>query len=118
MFRPLTRTRRRVVMAGATAAAVIAAGVVVALASPASAVMATIYAAPNGTGTTCTSAEPCSLSAAQSAVRAINSNMSDDIVVQLADGVYRPSAPLRFTAADSGTNGRTVSWQAARRRGR
>jgi hypothetical protein len=39
--------------------------------------------------------------------------MSDDIVVQLADGTYRLSAPLRFTAADSGTNGRTVIWQAA-----
>ena len=39
--------------------------------------------------------------------------MSGDIVVQLADGVYRLSAPLRFTAADSGTNGYTVIWQAA-----
>ena len=39
--------------------------------------------------------------------------MSGDIVVQLADGVYRLSAPLRLTAADSGTNGHTVSWQAA-----
>ncbi|MFB9252144.1 RICIN domain-containing protein [Sphaerisporangium melleum] len=39
--------------------------------------------------------------------------MSGDIVVQLADGVYRQSAPLRFAAADSGNNGYRVIWQAA-----
>ena len=113
MSRSTSPALRRVVLAGATAASVIAAGVVVALASPASAAVTTLYAAPSGTGTACSAEQPCSLSAAQSAVRAINSNMSDDIVVQLADGVYRLSEPLRFTAADSGTNGRTVTWQAA-----
>ncbi|WP_238412776.1 RICIN domain-containing protein [Saccharothrix deserti] len=39
--------------------------------------------------------------------------MSGDIVVQLADGVYRLSEPLRLTAADSGNNGYRVLWQAA-----
>ncbi|GAA4613023.1 RICIN domain-containing protein [Actinoallomurus liliacearum] len=43
----------------------------------------------------------------------MNGGMSGDIVVQLADGIYRQTAPLRFTAADSGTNGHTVVWQAA-----
>src|SRR4051812_16353373 len=39
--------------------------------------------------------------------------MSGDIAVQLADGAYRLSSPLRLTAADSGTNGHNVIWQAA-----
>jgi hypothetical protein len=39
--------------------------------------------------------------------------MRADIVVRLAGGTYRLSAPLTFTRADSGANGHTVSWQAA-----
>jgi hypothetical protein len=39
--------------------------------------------------------------------------MSDDIVVELAGGAYRLSAPLRLTAADSGNNGHHVVWRAA-----
>ncbi|MDG4856619.1 RICIN domain-containing protein [Streptomyces sp. T-3] len=39
--------------------------------------------------------------------------MTDDIVVQLAGGTYALSSPLTFTAADSGTGGHTVRWQAA-----
>ncbi|MEV0425567.1 RICIN domain-containing protein [Micromonospora sp. NPDC050495] len=113
MFRSIRPALRRAVLTGATAASVLAVGAVVAPAPPAFAAMATIYAAPSGSGTACTAAQPCSLSAAQSAVRSLTSNMTDDIVVQVADGVYRLSAPLRFTAADSGTNGHTVSWQAA-----
>jgi hypothetical protein len=82
-------------------------------AGPASAATATLYAAPSGTGTSCSAAEPCSLSAAQAAVRSMVAGMSGDLVVQLADGVYRLPAPLRLTAADSGTGGHTVVWQAA-----
>ena len=39
--------------------------------------------------------------------------MNSDLVVELADGMYRLTAPLVFTAADSGTNGHTITWQAA-----
>jgi hypothetical protein len=39
--------------------------------------------------------------------------MQGDIVVNLADGTYRLTAPMVFTAADSGTNGHTITWQAA-----
>ncbi|TDB75537.1 right-handed parallel beta-helix repeat-containing protein [Micromonospora sp. KC723] len=84
-----------------------------AFAAPASAAPMTLYASPSGTGTTCSSAQPCSLTAAQAAVRSLNDAMTDDIVVQLADGVYRLSAPLRLTADDSGSNGHSVVWQAA-----
>ncbi|RSM91529.1 hypothetical protein DMH04_00545 [Kibdelosporangium aridum] len=34
-----------------------------------------------------------------------------DVVVQLAGGVHRLSEPLKFTSADSGRNGHTVTWQ-------
>jgi hypothetical protein len=96
----------------AGAAGLVAAAVLV-VASPARAATTTLFAAPTGTGSTCSAAQPCSLSGAQAAVRSLVSGMSGDIVVQLADGVYRLSAPLRLTAADSGTNGFTVRWQAA-----
>jgi regulation of enolase protein 1 (concanavalin A-like superfamily) len=35
-----------------------------------------------------------------------------DVVVSLAGGTYRLSQPLKLTAADSGRNGHTVTWQA------
>jgi hypothetical protein len=73
----------------------------------------TLYAAPNGSGTACTASAPCSLTQAKTSVEAIDGNMSGDIVVQLAGGTYRLSAPLVFGAADSGSNGYTVTWQAA-----
>ena len=71
------------------------------------------YVAPNGGATECTVASPCALLGAQEVVRAATSAMTDDIVVELADGVYRVAEPLVFTAADSGRNGHTVRWQAA-----
>lgn len=67
--------------------------------SAASAATTDLYASPTGTGTSCSAAQPCSLSAAQAAVRSMNTTMSGDIVVQLADGVYRLTDPLRLTAA-------------------
>ncbi|MGH8882896.1 MAG: right-handed parallel beta-helix repeat-containing protein, partial [Stackebrandtia sp.] len=96
-------------------ALIFVAAAVTALASPPSAAAAptTLYAAPSGTGTSCTAAAPCSVPAAQAAVRSLNATMSDDIVVELAGGVYRLSTPLRLTAADSGNNGHRVVWRAA-----
>ena len=108
----LPRVRQRSLIAGLGLSAAAAAAVVVP-ASPAAAATTTLYASPTGGGTTCSSAQPCSLGGAQAAVRSAVGGMTGDLAVQLADGVYRLSAPLRFTAADSGTNGHTVSWQAA-----
>jgi hypothetical protein len=107
---PVLSTLRWQVLAGAAAAGLAA---TVGLAAPALAAPTTLYASPSGTGTTCSSAQPCSLAGAQTAVRSLNDAMSDDIVVQLADGVYRLPAPFRLTAEDSGSNGHTVVWQAA-----
>ncbi|MFG3640874.1 RICIN domain-containing protein [Micromonospora sp. NPDC047762] len=111
MSSSLSSLRR--LLAGAAATAVTALVAVTASASPASAATTTLYASPSGTGTACSASQPCSLTAAQTAVRAINSAMSGDIVVELANGAYRLSSPLRFTAADSGNNGYQVIWRAA-----
>ncbi|MEV6843599.1 RICIN domain-containing protein [Actinoplanes sp. NPDC051411] len=100
-------------LATAAAALAVAASAVAAPASPALAATTTLYASPSGTGSSCSSAQPCSLTAAQTAVRSATAGMSGDVVVQLADGTYRLATPLRFTAADSGANGYTVRWQAA-----
>ncbi|MEW2626360.1 ricin-type beta-trefoil lectin domain protein, partial [Streptomyces sp. NPDC048106] len=75
--------------------------------------MTTLYASPTGSGTSCSASDPCSLTQAKSSVEAVNGSMTGDIVVQLAGGTYRLSAPLVLGAADSGTNGHTVVWQAA-----
>jgi len=72
-----------------------------------------LYVSPTGTGSSCTSDAPCSITQAQTVVRGAAAAMNSDLVVELADGIYRLAAPLVFTAADSGTNGHTVSWQAA-----
>jgi hypothetical protein len=97
--------------------AVVAALAAGALAAPAVAAHAatatTLYVSPTGSGSSCTAAAPCSLTQAKASVEAANDNMSGDIVVQLADGTYRLSAPLVLGAADSGSNGHTVVWQAA-----
>ncbi|MCW6007153.1 ricin-type beta-trefoil lectin domain protein [Micromonospora sp. CPCC 205371] len=105
--------RRRQLLVAVAAAGLAAAVGVVASPTRALAAPTILYASASGTGTACSSAQPCSLTAAQAAVRSLNDAMSDDIVVQMADGVYRLSSPLRLTAEDSGTNGHTVVWQAA-----
>ena len=71
------------------------------------------YASPTGSGTECSSAAPCSITQAQTVVRSAAAAMQTDIIVELADGVYPLTATLTFTAADSGTNGHTITWQAA-----
>ncbi|MET8944834.1 RICIN domain-containing protein [Streptomyces sp. NPDC004542] len=49
---------------------------------------------------------------ARDAVRAVNSDMSGDIVVNLRGGTYRLTSAVDFTTADSGSNGHTVVYQA------
>ncbi|GIJ51417.1 hypothetical protein Val02_83030 [Virgisporangium aliadipatigenens] len=107
-FPPLRRA-----LAAAAAAVLSSATAVLACTAPASAEATTVHAAPSGTGTACSATQPCSLAQAQATVRSLNDAMVDDIVVQLADGTYRLSAPLRLTAEDSGSGGHTVRWRAA-----
>lgn len=73
----------------------------------------TLYAAPAGTGTTCTQqAQPCSLAQAQAQVRTLVAGATGDIVVDLAGGTYRLTDPLRFGVQDSGQHGHHVVYQA------
>ncbi len=71
------------------------------------------YVSPSGTGTGCTVAAPCSVTQAQTVVRAATASAQGGIVVELADGTYALSAPLVFAVADSGANGHPIVWQAA-----
>ncbi|MFD5593156.1 RICIN domain-containing protein [Streptomyces griseorubiginosus] len=105
---------------GAGLAKALAAGVVVfaTLVPAQSAQAATInfYVDPTGgndsNSGTSTSAAFKTVQAAQAAVRAVNANMSDDIVVNLRGGTYPLTAPISFGTSDSGTNGHTVVYQA------
>lgn len=49
---------------------------------------------------------------AKAAVQNVTGQMSQNITVHIADGLYILDAPLNFTGADSGQNGHTVIWQA------
>lgn len=61
---------------------------------------------------TSTAAAFKTIQAAKAAVRAVNANMSDDIVVNLRGGTYPLTSPITFGTGDSGTNGHTVVYQA------
>lgn len=52
------------------------------------------------------------LADAQAAVRKVVRQMTENITIHIADGLYILDAPLNFTSADSGQNGHTVIWQA------
>lgn len=49
---------------------------------------------------------------AQKAVRAINSDMKEDINVYLREGTYQLASTIKFVNADGGTNGYYVNYQA------
>ncbi|WP_055711904.1 RICIN domain-containing protein [Streptomyces torulosus] len=66
----------------------------------------------DGNSGTSTAAAFKTIQAAKAAVRAVNANMSDDIVVNLRGGTYPLTAPIAFGTSDSGTNGHTVVYQA------
>ncbi|MFE9451861.1 ricin-type beta-trefoil lectin domain protein [Streptomyces sp. NPDC006739] len=99
--------------AALTAALALGAVLAVPAAASQAATTTTLYVSPNGSGTACSVSQPCSVAQAKSSVETLNSGMSGDIVVQLSGGTYRMSAPLVLGAADSGSNGHSVIWQAA-----
>ncbi len=73
----------------------------------------TIYVSPQGSDTgDGTQASPFkTLHRAQEAVRAVNSSMQGDIVVEVAGGTYYMDEPLSFRKEDGGTNGHRVIWR-------
>ncbi|WP_170317224.1 right-handed parallel beta-helix repeat-containing protein [Acrocarpospora corrugata] len=88
--------------------------------APAAAASQTIVVAPTGAENADDNGpgrrnEPlATLQEAQRRVRAAMAQGDRDVVVQLLDGTHRLTAPLRFEAADSGRDGHTVTWTAAR----
>ncbi|MBW8806736.1 MAG: hypothetical protein JF587_23210 [Catenulisporales bacterium] len=76
----------------ATAFAVIAAGAfAVSPTTATAATTTTLFVSPTGSGTSCTSAAPCSVTQARTSVEAIDGDMSGNIVVQLAAGTANGS---------------------------
>jgi hypothetical protein len=71
------------------------------------------YVAPNGsdnnTGTSAGAAFQ-TLPKAQQAVRQVTKGMTGNITVHVGSGIYTLSAPLKFTAEDSGQGGFAVAW--------
>ncbi|MFC1414730.1 hypothetical protein ACEZCY_36770 [Streptacidiphilus sp. N1-12] len=108
----LKRRRPVQLLAGTAVTALLATGLVSAAAAAASPVTS-IYAAPNGSGTRCSAAAPCSITTAQQTVRQARAGHTADARVILGDGTYRLAAPLDFDAADSGSPGHPVVWTAA-----
>lgn len=113
--RPLGRAIGR---AGASALAVAVAVAALPLASASvahAAASTTLYASASASaGAACTQAAPCTLTDAQSAVRTyLAANPGADVTVQLGGGTYRLSSTWAFTAADSGSAGHPVVWEAA-----
>ena len=90
-------------------------GAAVATAPPAFETTATVtvFIAPNGNDSSPGTADQPVATPARAQQLARAQSASNDVVVQLAGGTYRLSAPLVFTSADSGRNGHTVTWQAA-----
>ncbi len=111
---PLRRRRPVLLLVGTAVSAFLATGLVSSSASaggPTDSQL--VYAAPDGSGTRCSAASPCSITAAQQAVRRDRAQRTADVRVILADGTYRLAAPLDFDAADSGSTGHPVVWTAA-----
>src|SRR6266508_1344460 len=80
------------------------------------AALAAVFVAPSGNDAnagTSRSQPVRTLGRAQQLVRGLNQNMTGDIRVELANGVYQLASTLTLTAADSGTGGHNVIWTAA-----
>jgi len=71
------------------------------------------YAAPDGSGSECSQANPCSLVGARNKVRTVSYSMSHDITVYLLDGTYKLSSSFQFMHYDSGRNGYNIIYKAA-----
>lgn len=88
-------------------------GVQPALSIGRAAVETTLYVLPTGGTGTCTHYAPCSIEGAQARVRTLTAAQTGDIVVQLAGGLYRRTAPIVFGPKDSGRDGHQVIYQSA-----
>ena len=97
-------------MVVAVAAGALATGSVVS-SGWASATPEVLVVAADGSGTTCTSTNPCALAHARAVVRADDAHR--DVTVVFSDGTYRLTAPLHLDARDGGRNGHRVVYENA-----
>ncbi len=118
MHLPLSLSRRTPVAAAAAAA--LAAGVLTVMPTPHAHAAAeyTLFVAPTGAENSDddgpgTADQPLeTLQEAQRRAQDFAAQGDGAVTVTLLDGTYRLDSPLRFTAADSGRDEHTVTWQA------
>lgn len=72
----------------------------------------TLHVAPDGRGSSCSTAEPCSLHTARQRTRALIPHATGDVVVELRGGTYRLTSPFRLGVEDSGRPGHPVVYRA------
>lgn len=76
--------------------------------------IAAFYVAPEGSGSSCSHENPCSLSEARTRVRQLVPSQSGDIAVYLLGGTYRLDETFVLQASrDSGANGHFIRYEAA-----
>src|SRR5665213_3416820 len=79
-------------------------------------IQVTYYAAPTGGGSVCTLQAPGSLTSVRDKVRAVNGNMTGDVVIYLRGGAYALTSPFQLTESasihDSGSNGYSIIYKA------
>ncbi|HEX4702505.1 MAG TPA: ricin-type beta-trefoil lectin domain protein [Pseudonocardiaceae bacterium] len=105
-------TRSAIAALGIAACTVTGAMVATASAQATGTPVTTIVVAPVGNDVAAGDASHPVATLARAQELARTAASQSDVVVDLAGGTYRPSAPLEFTSADSGRNGHTVTWQA------
>ncbi len=75
-----------------------------------------IYASPSGSGSDCSAQVPCSLFGARDKARTLNANLTDDLEVCLAGGIYALTQAFELTESatthDSGSGGFNVVYRA------
>ncbi len=71
-----------------------------------------LFAAPQGAGSACTLAAPCSLTGAQARARMLRSSLTGDLIVNLRGGTYRLSSAFAFDPRDSGEAGHRIIYRA------
>lgn len=101
----MNRTLNAVRGTAAAATAAFLAALLTAPAAQAAPGARTLYAAPDGRGTSCTVSRPCTPEGARDRAR---TERGRDVRVLLKDGTYRLDAPLKLGPDDSGT-----TWSAA-----
>ncbi|MFJ3762432.1 hypothetical protein [Streptomyces sp. NPDC090080] len=72
-----------------------------------------LHVAPDGRGAACGDRNPCGLETARDRARSLVPHASGDVVVELAGGTYRLTAPFRLGVQDSGRPGHPVVYRAA-----